>query len=216
VRQNGNAPGQPPAAQPAVREFGRADTASASEVLTRAFDDDPVMRWLFPDQATRRSRMPRMFDATLRATSWRVDGTVVAEADGQVQGCAIWLPPGRWLPPLMQRLTMLPRMVWTLRSRISVANVTYAALARQHPHPPHWYLSGIGTDPAVQGTGVGSRLMRSGLARCDAARLPAYLESSKESNVGFYERFGFTVTRELAIPGGGPTLWLMWRQPQVG
>jgi ribosomal protein S18 acetylase RimI-like enzyme len=216
VRQNGNAAGQPSADQPAVREFGRADTASAGGVLTRAFDDDPVMQWVFPDQEMRRSRMPRMFDATLRATSWRVDGTVVAVAGGQVQGCAIWLPPGRWLPPLMQRLTMLPRMVWTMRSRISVANVTYSALARQHPHLPHWYLSGIGTDPAVQGTGVGSSLMRSGLARCDAARLPAYLESSKESNVGFYERFGFTVTKELAIPGGGPTLWLMWRQPQPG
>ena len=55
--------------------------------------------------------------------------------------------------------------------------------------------------------------MRSRLARCDAARLPAYLESSKERNVPFYERHGFRVTGELTIPGGGPTLWLMWRNP---
>jgi GNAT superfamily N-acetyltransferase len=199
-----------------VREFGRADTASATGMLTRAFDDDPVMRWVFPDEAMRRNRMPRMFDATLRVTSWRIDGTEVAVADGQVQGCAIWLPPGRWLPPAAQRLAMLPRMVWTLRSRLGVANTTYAALARQHPHQQHWYLSGIGTDPAVQGTGVGSALMRSRLAKCDAARMPAYLESSKESNVGFYEKFGFTVTREVVVPGGGPTLWLMWRNPQAG
>ena len=30
----------------------------------------------------------------------------------------------------------------------------------------------------------------------------------------FYERHGFRVTGELSIPRGGPTLWLMWRDPQ--
>jgi len=43
--------------------------------------------------------------------------------------------------------------------------------------------------------------------------LPAYLESSKESNVGYYETFGFAVTREIRIPGG-PALWPMWRPPR--
>jgi hypothetical protein len=46
--------------------------------------------------------------------------------------------------------------------------------------------------------------------------MPAYLESSKGRNVPFYERHGFTVTRELKIPDGGPLLWLMWRDPQPG
>ncbi len=199
-----------------VRGFDRADTAAACAMLSRAFDDDPVMMWVFPDETMRRSRMPPMFDATLRMTSWRVAGTEVAVEDGQLCGCAIWLPPGKWIPSARHRLAVLPRMVWTLRSRLAAANVTYAALARLHPHQPHWYLSGIGTEPALQGTGVGSSLMRSRLARCDAARMPAYLESSKESNVGFYERFGFVVTREVAVPGGGPKVWLMWRQPQSG
>jgi GNAT superfamily N-acetyltransferase len=74
-------------------------------------------------------------------------------------------------------------------------------------------LSGIGTDPPAQGTGVGTALMQSRLTQCDATGLPAYLESSKESNVPFYERHGFQVTKEITIPGGGPKLWLMWREP---
>ena len=87
-------------------------------------------------------------------------------------------------------------------------------MMRLHPERPHWYLSGIGTDPPAQGSGVGSALMRAQMARCDAAGEAAYLESSKERNVPFYERHGFRVTGELTVPGGGPTLWLMWRNPQ--
>jgi ribosomal protein S18 acetylase RimI-like enzyme len=89
-------------------------------------------------------------------------------------------------------------------------------MLRVHPQRPHWYLGGIGTDPPLQGSGIGTELMRSRLARCDAAGMPAYLESSKERNVPFYERHGFTVTRELRIPDGGPLLWLMWRDPRPG
>ncbi|MGE4363035.1 MAG: GNAT family N-acetyltransferase, partial [Mycolicibacterium sp.] len=33
------------------------------------------------------------------------------------------------------------------------------------------------------------------------------------SNVPYYLRFGFEVTGELTIPGGGPTMWQMWRRP---
>ena len=203
----------PPPLPPAVRPFARADLTATVATLARAFDDDPVMTWIFPDDGMRRRRLPGFFAATLRGTSLRHDGTEVAVRDGQVLGAAIWLPPGTWRPPLWRQLAALPGLVVRLRSRLSVASVTYGALVRLHPERPHWYLSGIGTDPAVQGTGVGGELLRSRLARCDADRLPAYLESSKERNVPFYERHGFRVTGEVTIPGGGPTLWLMWRNP---
>jgi hypothetical protein len=31
--------------------------------------------------------------------------------------------------------------------------------------------------------------------------------------VGFYARFGFRVTGEVRMPGDGPSVWLMWRDP---
>jgi ribosomal protein S18 acetylase RimI-like enzyme len=197
-----------------VRPFARADLTATVATLFRAFDDDPVMMWIFPDQRMRRRRLPGFFAGTLRSTSLRYEGTEVCVRGGAVLGGAIWLPPGTWRPPLWRQLVALPSVAFRLGSRLAVASATYGALLRLHPQRPHWYLSGIGTDPPVQGTGVGGELMRSRLARCDAARLPAYLESSKERNVPFYERHGFRVTGELTIPGGGPTLWLMWRDPQ--
>ena len=72
----------------------------------------------------------------------------------------------------------------------------------------------LGTEPDLQGRGIGSQLLAPILARCDQERMPAYLESSKEKNLPLYERNGFKVTEEFTIPDGGPKLWLMWRDPR--
>lgn len=197
-----------------VRAIRRADVRATAAMMARAFDDDPVTAWIFPDERMRRRRLPAFFAATMRGTSLRHEGAEILLAGGQVLGYGNWQPPGTWRPSTWQQLVTLPGYARTLRSRLGVASAVYGAFLRVHPHGPHWYLAGLGTDPPVQGTGVGSELMRSRLARCDAAGLPAYLESSKESNVPFYEGHGFTVTRELKIPNGGPTAWLMWRAPQ--
>jgi ribosomal protein S18 acetylase RimI-like enzyme len=196
-----------------VRPAVIADLHSAVGVMARAFHDDPVMAWIFPDEAMRRRRLPPFFASAIRG-NMRQGNTEVMATGERVLGSAIWLAPGTWRPPVRRQLLALPSAILRLRSRLAVASTTYGALLAVHPERPHWYLSGIGTDPPVQGTGIGGALMRSRLARCDAARQPAYLESSKESNVPFYERHGFRVTRELTVPGGGPTFWLMWREPQ--
>jgi GNAT superfamily N-acetyltransferase len=196
-----------------VRLAGRADVPQLGTVLGRAFHDDPVMIWIMPDDEQRRRRLPMMFATllrryylTLRATELVADGRIVL-------GGAMWAPPGRWLPAVWRQLAALPGLAHALRSRLGAASAISTELARVHPRQPHWYLVGIGTDPPAQGRGVGSELLRSRLTRCDAAGLPAYLEASKESNVGYYERFGFAVTQEVKIARGGPTVWPMSRRP---
>ena len=82
---------------------------------------------------------------------------------------------------------------------------------RHDPRTPTGTWRRLGTDPEHQRTGVGSALLRSVLDSVDAEGLPAYLESSKESNLSFYGQHGFEVTGEIRTPRGGPTLWLMWR-----
>jgi GNAT superfamily N-acetyltransferase len=197
-----------------LRSFTRADLQATVATMARAFADDPVMTWVFPDEQMRLRQLPRFFTVTMRETCLRHEGTEILVAGDEVLGGAIWVPPGAWRPSPWQQIRTFPSLAWALRSRLGTASVTYGSILRRHPQRPHWYLSGIGTDPPVQGTGVGSALMRSRLTRCDAAGLPAYLESSKDSNVPFYQRHGFRVTSEVSIPDGGPTLWLMWREPQ--
>ncbi len=134
-------------------------------------------------------------------------------ADGY-EGSAIWAPAGK---PLLTGLTAITTMLPVLPFVVAHLSTTLRLLnlvESMHPHEPHWYLATLGTEPAHQGRGVGSGLMRPVLEQCDREGLPAYLESSKERNVPFYRRHGFEVARELDLPGGGPKMWTMWRTPR--
>jgi hypothetical protein len=51
------------------------------------------------------------------------------------------------------------------------------------------------------------------LERCDREGVPAYLESSKDENLPFYERHGFAATGTLHLPLGGPPIRKTWRSP---
>lgn len=187
------------------------DVAGIAEALARAFDDDPVMRWLFCDDEQRRAaRMTRFFAAETRRHLAH-DASVYTGTNHE--GAALWSPPGKWKTTWREMLrstpTMLPAINWRLPRALRLVN----AMERAHPQEPHWYLAILGTHPRAQGKGVGSAVMRDVLDRCDATGLGAYLESSKESNIGYYERFRFRVTGEVSMPKGGPTLWPMWRDP---
>lgn len=196
-----------------VRAATRSDVPDLARVLARAFDDDPVMAWMWPDPADRRRGLPRMFAAFTRHHHLRHGGVEVAEDEkGTLVGAALWDPPGAWRMSGWTQVVTAPSMLWAFGRRGGAARAVGETMQAAHPEDPHWYLSTIGTDPDGRGLGHGQALMRSRLERCDAEHAPAYLESSKESNVPYYQRFGFEVTREIVVPGGGPTLWAMWRE----
>jgi ribosomal protein S18 acetylase RimI-like enzyme len=128
-----------------------------------------------------------------------------------VKGVAIWAGPGEWRLSGMESLRYLPTTIKAFGlGRAPLALKVLTTVEQAHPAALHWYLETLGTDPEHQGKGVGSALLQPGLDRCDDEGLPAYLESSKESNLAFYARHGFEVTREINLPNG-PTLWAMWR-----
>jgi GNAT superfamily N-acetyltransferase len=112
--------------------------------------------------------------------------------------------------PVWQYLINGPRLHGIFGRKTLRALRAMDKIERQHPREPHWYLQAIGTHPAMQGKGFGGSLMRHRLALIDAAGLPAYLESSKESNIPFYSGFGFQLTGEIGMPHG-PILYPMWR-----
>jgi GNAT superfamily N-acetyltransferase len=123
------------------------------------------------------------------------------------------MPPEREQPEpnALEAMEALRPVVGDALERIRAA---FAAMQDAHPADPHFYLAGVGTEPDRQGQGLGSAVMGPVLDRCDAQRVPAYLESTKEQNVAFYEHHGFAVTGTIAPAPDGPTMWTMWRTPR--
>ena len=211
----GDGPVTSPTVEPAhgdpVRKARPSEVTALAEALARAFDDDPLTCWMFPEPTARHERLPGLFVALIR------EALPLGEVytTGSLRGAgAFWNPPGTF--PLGWQANA--RMGWTMARLIRLRLLRCAPgllfFDRHHPTEPHWYLQMLGTDPEWQGKGVGGpSLLAPVLERCDRAGERVYLEASKEKNISFYARYGFTVDDELHVPKG-PTMWAMWRDPR--
>lgn len=180
-----------------------------SYLLGQAFFDDPVAAYLLPDAKLRSRRLPSLYRTWL---PWLSRHGIVYTDEG-CRGAAVWQAPSPPRPDRLDELRMGISTLATARSAMLRVLAIGRAVAPAHFADPHWYLAILGTEPNSWGQGIGSALMAPVLQRCDEERLPAYLESSKETNLPFYARHGFEVTGELQVPGG-PTLWPMLRVPR--
>jgi ribosomal protein S18 acetylase RimI-like enzyme len=198
------------AGQIGVRRAEPADHPRVAEALASAFAADPAWSWLLPYED--RERRQRLFFETELRYLVPQRREVWTTEDGSA--AALWGPPGKWSVPLRTVLLETPAMLPVFGRRLQLALRYLIRVERAHPRKPqHWYLELLGTEPARQGQGLGSALMRPILALCDRDRLGAYLESSSERNQVLYERHGFRVVESFDMPGGGPSIRRMWRDP---
>jgi GNAT superfamily N-acetyltransferase len=192
-----------------------AQLEEAVEVSVRAFSDDPFFGFLFPNEASRDKSVAILHRVVLRQVA-RIGVTRTALVDGHVVGVAIWIPPGRWpYSPMLQ----LRQLVGSLRAFLPVFGTImrsrglFQEIVKAHPKAPHWYLQLLMVDPSHQRQGIGGALQTPTLDVCDAAGLPAWLETQKEDNLAYYGRFGFTVISEHRVPDG-PAIWSLNRDPK--
>jgi ribosomal protein S18 acetylase RimI-like enzyme len=195
---------------PALPEIRRAvlgDVSVLARSLSRAFRDDAVSAYLFPDEKRRQANLETFFRLQLERT-YLPKGEVYTTGDRRA--AAMWMPPDSKQPGLLVQLAYV-RMALSTHS-FRRGRELALQLYRLRPKERHYYLGTIGTDPNHQGRGLGSALLRPVLARLDEAGMPAYLESSSEKNVRFYQGHGFAVRGNTRVGTSGPELWLMWRE----
>jgi GNAT superfamily N-acetyltransferase len=170
-----------------VSPVGEDERSAALDTLVLAFAADPVERWLYPQPdgylgSFRRFLVAfggRSFDEQM---AWKI---------GPCSAVALWLPPGAEPDGDL--------LVATLTDTVAADQhgVMFAVLGQMeaaHPTYPHWYLPWLGVDPAAQGRGLGTQVLRPGLAAADQSHLPAYLETPNPRTIPFYERLGFEIT----------------------
>jgi GNAT superfamily N-acetyltransferase len=201
------------AAQTAVTKATPEDAPALARTLARAFVDDPVTVWFLPGETERLERTQRAFEQVfLRRIALPRDATFSVEDHA---GVAMWLPPGQAQLGAVEQLRLLPAMARVWGRDLQRALRGMSAMDAVHPHEPHWYLWLLGVDPRRQGEGLGSRLLAEVLERCDRDGVPAYLEATTPRNRELYLRHGFEDSGELRLPGDGPRLWPMWREPRA-
>ena len=194
---------------------GSGDLDAVADDLNAAFRADPQFCWFLRDDAQREAARLRFMKMLLKDIALPT-GEVTRPAGGGA--VSIWIPSEALGPnSLIQELRVMPTILHaTGLGRIGRLSAMRKIMDKLHPMARrHAYLWFLGVRPEAQGLGVGSRLLKVGLAKVDAQGLPAYLESSSEANVPLYRRHGFEVMTEFRARPDAPPAWAMWREPQV-
>jgi ribosomal protein S18 acetylase RimI-like enzyme len=193
-----------------LRQVTMADIPAASVTLAEAFRDDPIKCFLTGSTEVPVATSLPFFRAFLKM---QIPHGLTFATPG-LESVAVWAPPEHWKVPVSQIARNMPTFLRLYRKRILQNLLVLNDMERKHPKEPHYYLEFVGTTPAAQGKGMGSRVIAPMCDRADSEAVGLYLESSKESNVPFYARFGFEVTDTLHHRNNGPTMFLMWREPR--
>lgn len=183
------------------------EVGCVAQTLADALVHGDPASWLIPSAETRRAVFPEYF--RIFAEFFLRHGQVDATED--LDAVALWWPVG-------QRLEMEIEDYDARLARVTgdaVGRFVLLDMAMHAHHPtfrPHHYLAFLAVQPARQGQGMGSALLRYRHERLDQDATPAYLEASSLRSRALYERHGYRALQPLVIPAG-PTLHPMWRSP---
>jgi ribosomal protein S18 acetylase RimI-like enzyme len=191
---------------PTLKTVAPSNAYQAVRTIVLAFSADPIARWFYPDAHDYLTNLPSF----VRAFAGRAFENNSAYQINEYSGAALWLPPDVHsdedaLIGLLQRSIPEEKQqdIFAFMERMDTSR----------PSEPHWYLPMIGVDPAQQGGGYGSALLKHALERCDAEDKLAYLESSSPKSVPLYRRQGFELVGTIQV-GSSPPLFPMLRKPR--
>jgi GNAT superfamily N-acetyltransferase len=191
---------------PFIRTAIGADVERCLAALTLALGGDPPCRWAWPDPQQYLEAFPRF----ARAFGGGAINHGTAQYYEGFSGVALWLPPGA-APDEESLLKVIEDTVADERKCAMFS--MFEQMDALHPWEAHWHLPLIGVDPAHQGKGIGSALLRHNLNVCDGQNVSVYLEATSPRNLPLYERHGFEVIGSIQV-ADSPQIIPMLRKPR--
>ncbi len=194
----------------------RKDLKKAVEVLTKAFNTDPLIQFIFPNDETRKNQSPHYFNFII---SYGLKFGEVYAPSPEIEGLAIWYLSDKYEMNMIKQLRAGGMRLFVKLRRETISRMMSigrfsAEMHYKYGSFKHWYLSPIGIEPTNQGKGFASLLLRSMHNRTDNEELPILLETQNPVNVKIYERFGYEVVAKESIPNTEIPHWVMVRQPK--
>jgi ribosomal protein S18 acetylase RimI-like enzyme len=194
----------------------KKDIPKADAVLTDAFRDDPLWTKVLGKSRTNQKR--GLFEVPIRYCLRY--GEVYATSEN-LEGIITWVPGGLANMPIWRLVRS--GAIW---SGLKMAVQLYSKLGPvfkpiEHDRKenmrgsPFIYLPAIGVASDFQGQGFGGKLLGALIAESERAGIPLYLETETESNVRWYERFGFETVKQVNLPVINLPMWEMVRKPKT-
>lgn len=188
------------------RTAARSDRDTVVTTLAEAFQHEPAFSFILPDPAARRRALVRAFRIIFAEDIWA--GAIMMTP--QAEAVTAWRSPAQMREGQWEAIrTRLPYLLAFGPAIIRAAQV--ADLIKAHlPAEGCWYLHYAGCHSDHRGKGFGGAAIRAGLARADAERAKAWLETADEANLAIYSALGFEVACTWQVPRG-PQFWGMMR-----
>ena len=192
---------------PDLYQLTPKDLSQASNVLGKAFREDPIWVEILKDEP---EKFSIAFEVPLKECLKY--GRVYCSSPS-LEGIAAWLPSKYvnlnffqfiWCGAFLSAMKLGSK----IGKHISEVSKIITEDRKLNMKIPYIYLYVIGVSPENQGKGIGSHLINTMLDKL-APELPIYLETETEQNVKFYEKLGFKVLKKVTIPSLGLPMWEM-------
>jgi ribosomal protein S18 acetylase RimI-like enzyme len=198
-----------------IVRLSKQQIGQAGAMLTRAFFDDPKLTHLIPEITAKKELSRYLFEFELQ---YGMNYGDVYTTSSSVEGVAVWLPSTKseitfWRAFRSGGMGLQKHLGKQIMDRVMSFSTAVDNLHKKHAPYPHCYLFFIGVDPAYQQKRVASRLITPMLGWLDIQKLPCYLNTQNEKNIGLYEHYGFQVIEQLVLPDSGIVHTAMQRNP---
>jgi ribosomal protein S18 acetylase RimI-like enzyme len=177
------------------------DVDRASEVLGRAFFDDPDIMKILPDDGVRKGKLKHFFRCFLKFGI--LYGEVYAPSS-DLEGISVWVHSSTkdmtfWRNVRSGFLGLMFKVSGKALSIFGKYGKQMDEATKSVINEEHWFLFIIGVDPEHQRKGYGKKMIEPMLNRIDGEKLPIMLDTNKQNNVGYYEKFGFEVVKTYKV-----------------
>ena len=186
----------------------KKDLKNSVNVLANAFSEESMWKKIFNDEDKNLVLTEVMVRFCLKY------GNVLATSDN-LEGVMAIAPYDKEMTTLRVILSgafFLSMKISNEAKKFKVLSDAIEEAKKSLNLEPYIHLLIMGVSKEYQGKGFGGKLIKAIIEKAEIEKKPIYLETQKEENVNFYEKYGFSVKKKIILPEPlNLPMWLMVR-----